>query len=1078
MQAQPLLGAESGGEMARLHRHRSERWCRRVTRVPRRAVRILLVGGLFVPLAALPASAGRNVWTPIGPDGGVVLALAADPIDAHTAYAATYRGLFKTIDGVHWRRLPLGGYVGALAIDPRSPSTIYAGGQTDSGEGSVVRSDDRGETWGAPAIVLQDLVVAIAVDEQAPGTVYVSDGYQQIGVSRDGGATWRDGGSIDGQPLEWLVVDPDRAGTVYVTASDRVYRSTDFGGTWTPLGRPDVNGMSGMVLVAGTPPVLVVGSYDGGIRRSADGGTTWTVADSGLTTAMVRTLTAGAKGAVFAGTTRGVFRSEDAGRTWSATELDAHSIDTLAVTGRTLWASIRGTGVTRSTDGGATWQPASAGLGGAAGMVTVGPTGTLYLGANGVFHSSNHGRTWTLSAKGLVDSTIWALVPHPQRAQTIYAATGAGVYVSEDDGESWQPTGLTFEPDAYTVSGAVRALAIDPLRPERMYAATYQALYASTDGGTTWRRDRHRILRGTSVSQIAIDPRHTDTLYIASDRGCTLKSTDAGATWRQLCRRGWQFASLAVDPSRSTTLFAGRVPGPGIAADDLYKSVDGGRSWSKQGLGNAASAIAFDPFDPRHLVSAVWRDVQRSDDSGQSWHPYSAGLGYGIGTLAFAPDRRHVLYAGTQNGMFEIESVEPCHGDCGHDGAVGIDDLLAAVAISLGVADRSTCAAADQDANDSIDVADIIAAVRDAQGVCTGPAAPTYSSPRRTSLAAVPVALFADDGDRDGRVDVLSVDAGGISLLRGDGQGRFAPGPRSTASGRISDARLSDLNRDGAPDLLVESWPTEDSAVPDLHVLLNDGVGSFSDIGSYRLDRASYFRFAAADLDGDGLPDLVMGDGAGTVVVRLGIGDGTFAEPRQMPTGGCSREDDYCPPLAAVIDINGDGPLDIVLDGALFLGHGDGTFASARPGGSWGLFVDADGDGQLDAVWTWRDTFALGFGTGDGGFSGWFSFATGGNCGASAASDLNADGRPDVLCGIAPDFDDGTPRSRNRLALMLNTGDGAFALPQVLFTSAEPTVVAAADVNGDGLVDLLAAGADEPADNSSTVALSVWVATR
>src|SRR5262249_4015775 len=155
----------------------------------------------------------------------------------------------------------------------------------------------------------------------------------QIAVSRDGGVAWRKS-SIDRQLSGSLVTDPQRAGTVYVTASDRVYRSTDFGGTWTALDGPYVDGVSGLGLLRGAPSALLVGTWDGGIRRSSDGGVTWTVADAGLTTDIVRTLVAGSDGIVYAGTARGVFRSEDAGRTWSATELAAHSIDALAVSGR------------------------------------------------------------------------------------------------------------------------------------------------------------------------------------------------------------------------------------------------------------------------------------------------------------------------------------------------------------------------------------------------------------------------------------------------------------------------------------------------------------------------------------------------------------------------------------------------------------------------------------------------------------------------------------------------------------------------------------------------------------------------
>jgi hypothetical protein len=64
-----------------------------------------LIGLVAVALgSARPAAAGRNVWTPIGPDGADVSALAVDPTNPRIAYAATDRSVYKTVDGEHWRR--------------------------------------------------------------------------------------------------------------------------------------------------------------------------------------------------------------------------------------------------------------------------------------------------------------------------------------------------------------------------------------------------------------------------------------------------------------------------------------------------------------------------------------------------------------------------------------------------------------------------------------------------------------------------------------------------------------------------------------------------------------------------------------------------------------------------------------------------------------------------------------------------------------------------------------------------------------------------------------------------------------
>ena len=77
------------------------------------------------------AQAGTNVWTPIGPEGGTINTLAIDPTTPSTLYAGTNGGVFKSTDGgAHWGAVNTGLTnltVLALAIDPAAPNTIYAG---------------------------------------------------------------------------------------------------------------------------------------------------------------------------------------------------------------------------------------------------------------------------------------------------------------------------------------------------------------------------------------------------------------------------------------------------------------------------------------------------------------------------------------------------------------------------------------------------------------------------------------------------------------------------------------------------------------------------------------------------------------------------------------------------------------------------------------------------------------------------------------------------------------------------------------------------------------------------------------
>ena len=98
-------------------------------------LRRAVVIGLFVLLCLGPAgsaSAGVNVWTSAGPEGGRIVALAVDPAAPATLYAAGEGGgVFKSADGgASWSRFDAGlthTDVAALALDPAAPSRVYAG---------------------------------------------------------------------------------------------------------------------------------------------------------------------------------------------------------------------------------------------------------------------------------------------------------------------------------------------------------------------------------------------------------------------------------------------------------------------------------------------------------------------------------------------------------------------------------------------------------------------------------------------------------------------------------------------------------------------------------------------------------------------------------------------------------------------------------------------------------------------------------------------------------------------------------------------------------------------------------------
>lgn len=222
-------------------------------------------------------------------------------------------------------------------------------------------------------------------------------------------------------------------------------------------------------------------------------------------------------------------------------------------------------------------------------------------------------------------------------------------------------------------------------------------------------------------------------------------------------------------------------------------------------------------------------------------------------------------------------------------------------------------------------------------------------------------AAVAADFDGDGKLDLALADyseSGHVSILYGNGDGTFGREQRFDAGRLPFFIAAADLNGDGLPDIVVAN--SESSS---LTVLLGTPDHSFIAAPDIQLNTGSCFTFAIGDMNQDGIPDLVVPTDEGptyTPVIRpelhvlLGRGDGTFQlqntySINDMPFG------------IAMADFNGDGSLDVVVGSFnwktmnVFTGNGDGTLTSVRPVHA-GIYTrcvaigDFDGDGTPDFV--------------------------------------------------------------------------------------------------------------------------------
>lgn len=330
-----------------------------------------------------------------------------------------------------------------------------------------------------------------------------------------------------------------------------------------------------------------------------------------------------------------------------------------------------------------------------------------------------------------------------------------------------------------------------------------------------------------------------------------------------------------------------------------------------------------------------------------------------------------------------------------------------------------------------------------------------------THLTGLAVADF--NGDK--KLDIAVTDAYSqtVSVYLNDGTGKFGPPVTSTFTvpsiGGFGLIVAGDVNEDGKQDLIVGPIAGLQYDV----VLIGNGDGTFTEKDQIP-NSYSFVSAALTDISGDKHLDLI-GGGNGSLYVHLGDGHGNFTA---KPPMGYPSGDLY--PSIAVGDFNSDKVLDFVALSLranqllYFPGNGDGTFRSASITtlpvlGSLNGLVAADfnGDSRLDLLVSSNDAASLIYGNGDG------TFQTGNidflplpivtyvrgtqDIPVIAAADMNGDGKVDVVAA-----DSGS----HTLNVLLNDGTGKFSLPFSVPVADGVADLKVADFNGDSVPDIVA----------------------
>ena len=400
---------------------------------------------------------------------------------------------------------------------------------------------------------------------------------------------WRTVGP-DGGDARSLASVPGHPEHLYLgTALSTLYESVNGGTSWKRLARLDP--ADDLVIAhividqADSSRILVAGwrfdKPEGGLYISHDAGRTWNETPALKNQSVFALVQAPSDPKIFiAGTLEGVFRSSDAGATWTSISppgnKEIHEVESLAV------------------------HPLNPDI--------------IYAGTWHLpWKTSDGGKTWENIKQGVIDdSDVFSIIIDPTSPSVVYASACSGIYKSETAGSLFHKIqGIP------ATARRTRKLKQDPTHRDTVYAGTTEGLYKTTDGGKTFQR-----MTGPDVivNDVWIDPDNPNRILLATDRSGVLASDDAAVTFTA-SNRGFtarKVEALLVDSGNPAKIYAG------VANDKAYGgafvSTDGGEEWKQIADGLAGRDVfALSQAQDGTVIAGTNSGVFALDQASGTW---------------------------------------------------------------------------------------------------------------------------------------------------------------------------------------------------------------------------------------------------------------------------------------------------------------------------------------------------------------------------------------------------------------------------------------------------------------------------
>lgn len=446
-------------------------------------------------------------WFPLGPFGGNVRSLAADPADpSHHLFLGTATGwVYDSHDGgTTWTRVSqINGRndlaVDHILVDRTNPKRLIVGAWVigKATDGGIFISEDYGKNWYSQAEMRGQSVRSLARSESEPKEL-IAGTLAGVFRSVDNGVHWAQispSGSTEIHEVESVAIDPANPDVIYIGTWHLPWKTTDGGASWHNIKDGIIDDSDVFsIIVDPKDPSIVYASACSGIYKSSDSGDMFHKVQGIPSTARrTRKLAQDPEqlNTVFAGTTEGLYRTLDAGAQWDRMTpadvivndvyIDPHDSK------RVLLATERG-GVLRSEDGGTTFESSNDGFSArqiSAYAQDAQNSGTLYVGvvndkaSGGVFVSLDGAVHWKQQSDGLGGRDVFSLLSLPDG--DLLAGTAHGVFrlangTWADSSAMAKPAG---EPHAAVRLPAVRHLAavrrpaVSATAPSRTKLAAY-----------------------------------------------------------------------------------------------------------------------------------------------------------------------------------------------------------------------------------------------------------------------------------------------------------------------------------------------------------------------------------------------------------------------------------------------------------------------------------------------------------------------------------------------------------------------------------------------------------------------------